>query len=546
MSTPFCAAARQIHFTCVPVFLLAVLAAMFGISTSAFAVDRINPCEGYQSYVAIGGEDSAPAGALKRVCETIGPVIITQPCLVYYSRITDSYFPPDDELKAKLAAECEASMTGGTGLMICDGAVCDPPADAEAPDGPCRDKPCVGDNQVMEPEPSVLEPPPSDTMECGNELECLPPSDDMLSPVDPDEIDKVTAGDRPPSDTLECSTGLECRPEPDDPAPVATDTAAAAATGVDPALDLAFWQAIADSADAALFQAYLDRFPDGTFAPIAKARIATLTASPAQAEPPPAQTVRQAAPPVAAEAPAPRDLFDQAQAIMDAAYQLDVSKWDEAAQRAIPLYTAAGEGGWAPAYVELGALAENGIGMTASLDVSRDYFIAAGRLGYLEGYYRALMVLDQAGNAPDYVEIFLTLYRIEPGMALDSLDAVGQVGPKALQSFLRREGYYAGAIDGAFGAGSRAALAAYASGAAPQANTVSDAYGDDVDASDLQEALAQVGCYLSAIDGKWGQGSRDAMTAFNLWNGSNLPVERPTEAALFAVRGAPGQVCGMD
>lgn len=47
-------------------------------------------------------------------------------------------------------------------------------------------------------------------------------------------------------------------------------TASAAPSGGD--AEIVFWQSIRDSGDPALFQAYLDRFPDGTFAPIARAR----------------------------------------------------------------------------------------------------------------------------------------------------------------------------------------------------------------------------------------------------------------------------------
>ncbi len=542
-------------------FVLAgsVLAAlMLPMSGSARAEDRINPCEGYKVYVAMGSEDSGSATALKRVCDTIGPVTITQPCLVYYTRATDTVFPPDQELKAKLADECETSMPGGAGLAIAAG----DPGDPGAPGGPCRDRPCIGEDLVLVPEPdlsngvpptdilecgaglecrpepdeptpvddaaspSVQIEPPTDTMECGSGAECLPPSDDLLSPVDPDEVDRVTAADRPQSN----GTGAPAQATPP----------------VDPALDLAFWQAIVDSNDPALFQAYLDRFPDGTFAPIAKARIA----APSGAAPQVAAPVEPPPEPEPVEAPVaqivlPQKLFDQAQAIMDAAYQLDVSKWNAEARRAIPLYEKAGEGGWAPAYVELGALAENGIGMPSSLDVSRDYFLKAGRLGDIEGYYRALMVLDQAGNRADYVEIFLTLYRIDPDMALQSLDAVGRVGPLALQSYLRQQGYYTGALDGDFGPGSRVALDAYVKGAPPVTDTPLPASGD-VLAANLQKELQRVGCYIGEIDGRWGPGSTGAMQAFDLWNGSNLAADHPTEQALRLVSAARGMVCGMD
>lgn len=73
----------------------------------------------------------------------------------------------------------------------------------------------------------------------------------------------------------------------------------AAAGGPGSAFDLAFWQAIAASNDPALFQAYLDQFPGGTFAVIARARVARKDASPA----PQSATAPVATPPAAAPQP---------------------------------------------------------------------------------------------------------------------------------------------------------------------------------------------------------------------------------------------------
>ena len=523
-------------------FIVPVLACAAGLGAApVLAEDWIDTCEGYQTYLTIGGEESGPAQALKRVCEAIGPVVITQPCLVYYSRTTDTVFPPDAELAAKLKSECETSMPGGTSLPIS--------SDAEDEDG-------EGDLAPADALSDAL--PPGDMLECGSGLECRPEPDDP-SPVDADEVAQVTSGDGassdgapppdadwdgvppsvgapPPDDMLECGAGLECRPEPDDPTP---ESPAANPGAVDPALDLAFWQAIVDSDDASLFEAYLARFPSGTFAPIAAARLAALTQPAAPSVTPPPQP--------ATAALSPQAQFDAAQDIMGAAYQQDVAYWNAAAARAIPLYQAAADGGWAPAFVELGNLAENGIGMAPSLERARDYFLAAGHADYLEGYYRALMVLDQANDGPNYVETFLTLYNIDPALALDSLDAVGRAGPRALQSFLRDQGHYHGAIDGAFGPGSRAALADFVNGvpvdaaAPPPTQKPSDAL-----AADLQQALARVGCYTDVVDGRWGPASAAALAAFNLWNASTLPTDAPSEHALRVVRATPGLICGVD
>lgn len=89
---------------------------------------------------------------------------------------------------------------------------------------------------------------------------------------------------------------------------------AAVATGVGTPFELAFWQSIDSSSDAVLYEAYLARFPNGTFGEIARARIVTLhgrqaAAAPTSAPSPtvsPALTVPVAAPvPVASAAPPP-------------------------------------------------------------------------------------------------------------------------------------------------------------------------------------------------------------------------------------------------
>lgn len=88
-------------------------------------------------------------------------------------------------------------------------------------------------------------------------------------------------------------------------APVAAQTAAPAAApapnGVGSAFELTFWQSVTGSEDVASYEAYLARYPDGTFSGLARVRIAaiqhTLAAQPATAP---------AAAPTATPAPAPQ------------------------------------------------------------------------------------------------------------------------------------------------------------------------------------------------------------------------------------------------
>jgi hypothetical protein len=85
------------------------------------------------------------------------------------------------------------------------------------------------------------------------------------------------------------------------------------ATGVGTPFELAFWQSIDTSNDPSLYEAYLARFPNGTFAEIARVkivalrgRIAAQTASPAvQPVAPPVVPVAAAPPPVPVAPPPP-------------------------------------------------------------------------------------------------------------------------------------------------------------------------------------------------------------------------------------------------
>ncbi|GHC99417.1 hypothetical protein [Novosphingobium pokkalii] len=73
---------------------------------------------------------------------------------------------------------------------------------------------------------------------------------------------------------------------------------------IDKTLELEFWRSVATSTDPALFDAYLQQFPNGTFATLARVKAATLRrAAPMPAAPP---SLPPAAPaPAAAPAPVP-------------------------------------------------------------------------------------------------------------------------------------------------------------------------------------------------------------------------------------------------
>ena len=120
--------------------------------------------------------------------------------------------------------------------------------------------------------------------------------------------------------------------------PFATPLAAQSANGVGSPFELAFWQSVAGSEDPAVYDAYLQQYPAGTFAGLARAKVASLRQSapapavtpPAAAPAPqPAATPALAAAPAPAPAPAPAASAEPTQAASDAALLTELARSQE-------------------------------------------------------------------------------------------------------------------------------------------------------------------------------------------------------------------------
>ena len=473
-----------------------------------------DPCEEFQIHSQL---DSMLADGYGRVCNHVGAVRLTTDCMNYYLRITSGFAPPDEATRTQLAAICEDSQPGGSALGPGE-----PGLDAPAPE-------CGEGELECRPEP----PDPAPDAPCGGEGEPACPATD-----EPPAIDDAAVVD--PTGTMECGAGdLECRPPDDEPV---VDEAGADTDADDPALDLAFWQSIEGSDDPALFEAYLARFPAGTFRPIAEARLKALQAAAAPvADPAPA------AAPVPAHTDAPEALYAEAMALLDALYARPPGEWRLAGREPVALLERAAARGQAEAMIELGSLAEQGIGMPADPRRAVRFYIDGAEAGLTTGYFRALMVLDAIADSTGFVTLFEDAYRVAPMAAFEMLGRdVSRQAAVWLQQALRAKRYYSGPIDGAFGPASQAAFDAYMAGAPVPAPAPAPAAADTDLARALQQELARVGCYQGAIDGKWGPASAQALFAFNHWMAGTAPTDRPTQAALTDVRAAEGLVCGID
>ncbi|MCI2398517.1 peptidoglycan-binding domain-containing protein [Aliiroseovarius subalbicans] len=487
------------------------------LASPGLAEEWISPCDLAAKYDGMGAEYENYALYYDDICANVGPDPQPQSCLSWGEAFMgatgglDGRTYSDAELQ-KLSDDCEAALT-------------------EA--GLAPDAHTCGDGM----------------------LECLPP-DDSLIVADDDAV--VLEDDGSPVmgvDTGGCGPNMECKPPEDEPVPLADDSSAdtapdtsqapAPASAPDPALDLAFWDAVRDSGNPVLLQAYVDKFPNGTFVIIAQELLKGLNGQAATPDPTSAPAQAPVAP-APQSAQTPTQLHNEALKLLGEVFSQPVATWNTSAERPIALLRQAAAQGYAPSKSTLGEMYENGIGVPKDPDIALSHYMDAGRGGYLEGYYRALMLMDQFSNRSGYVDTFLTLYRADPGMAVDSLNDVSRAASQWLQMHLRDAGYYQGAIDGAFGSGSKAALQDYVTGAVKPAPVPVVPKADASIAAAMQRELARVGCYDGAIDGKWGPGSTQAMRNFGHWSGEPVNPSIPSQHGLDALKRTPAPVCGVD
>ncbi|HQF29990.1 MAG TPA: DUF1131 family protein, partial [Hyphomicrobiales bacterium] len=298
------------------------------------------------------------------------------------------------------------------------------------------------------------------------------------------------------------------------PAPVVVADNGAAAPGE---AEVAFWKAVADSNDASLYEAYLQRFPNGFFAVIAEARLKALAApapatpaAPADATPTPATPAADT--PAAAPMPAPRPV--DAKALYDAGQAAELRGDQEAAAG---YYQQAAEAGSADAYHQLGYFHDQGIVFARDPRLAEQAFVNAARLGKVFAYWD-LQSFYEVGREPevavDYdkaADLLLDLAVLDIDNVLYSLGQHPAETIAAAQRKLAAAGFYGSTVDGKVGPGTRQALTDYgASGAGPKALGGAAVVAAAAPAADAAAAGAAGGLVLS----RDGIGGLTAATAF--------------------------------
>jgi len=222
----------------------------------------------------------------------------------------------------------------------------------------------------------------------------------------------------------------------------------------------AYWSMIRDRKEAALFEDYLARYPQGDHAAEARTRIEALQgAAPAADQAQPADAAASA-PAAAGDAP-----VRSAESLIEAAVTAEARNDMAEAAR---LYGEAAALGSATAHVQLGYMYQDGRGVGQNLRAALEHFTAAAGLGVVDAYPPAISLLD-TGYRPSLpadparaAELILAFAKAEPARAVDSLASWNTETIAALQKMLAGAGFYASTIDGKTGPGTRAALMAYA------------------------------------------------------------------------------------
>jgi hypothetical protein len=233
----------------------------------------------------------------------------------------------------------------------------------------------------------------------------------------------------------------------------ATEPPATAEPSVD--REALYWSGVKDSTDPVLIQSYLDRYPDGEFSVLARAKLASLGA--------PAETPAAEEPPVSAVAPGV-EAFQKAQAA-DAAGDL---------AGAARFFQEAADAGHARAIALLGYAYEYGRGVAQSNDKAFELFSRAAAAGDVQGKFSLAWAFDQGKmtppDPPRSGQLFLEVLRSGENAAFyakvisDFHTGLKSATMKVIQEGLKQDGRYQGAVDGAFGPSTERALKSFGAG----------------------------------------------------------------------------------
>lgn len=554
---------------------------LFGAHAQAQGA-MLNPCDEYQGYVQSGNAESLMAQSFQKVCDTVGSVELTNDCMTYYSFVNS--FGADSPMTNARAEACDASMPGLRD-RVAAGPVQGTTSDDMASDDMANDNAMASNDEDMTDEPAMSDP--DDGAMADQVTDQVMGQDDGQEPeYDPNNTDaemafwdSVKNSESPdmlqayltvypeglfaPIAHIRMRTLLEATAEPTQP--MTTEPVELAEPVQEPvqevenaATELAFWSSVKDSEAPEMIQTYLDAYPDGTFAPVARVMIDRLQRDALEmmeAQQQEQQAEDDKATQKANKKPkTARAFMAKAEKILNKADPDDPADMKKAAKRARRNYKKAADLGHTGAMMKLAEMHLDGLGGAKDADKAVNFYLMAARKGNMDGYEKALIVLDETSKSVRMVKVLVEFYKKRPKRAVDLLNTLSDKAIIAVQRKLKKSGYYFAALDADFGPQSERSLNLFAKGApkpkAPQVvikkyNPKVTIYKSSPLAAKLQRQLKRIWCYRGPIDGVWGPGSINAMNNFNRWWGGRYPIRHPSVAAYNRVRTIRRPVCGV-
>ncbi len=242
-------------------------------------------------------------------------------------------------------------------------------------------------------------------------------------------------------------------------------------------LEATYWMMISDRTDPEAFENYLKRFPEGDHAAEAQARLQQMGGTTAGPAPAPTDQVATPAMPSTGDqisasssqtaTPGQDGQPGQSNARQaEALFEKAMTAYNFGnKERAFTLYRQAADAGSGDAHFQLATMLDQGDGVPTDSVAAVDEYVAAGRLGVMDGYRSAVFVQDyeqsKVFNPEAAASLLLEYAKADPAGAVDALDNLGPQTLIPVQTELAAAGYYTSAIDGLTGPGTRAALEAY-------------------------------------------------------------------------------------
>ncbi len=247
----------------------------------------------------------------------------------------------------------------------------------------------------------------------------------------------------------ECENGAECKPAPA-PEPV-TDQGMSVTSANKPAdnqaLDLAFWSSIKDSNNKALFKAYLDKFPNGVFAVIARQKLGLAAGS--------------------SQVDSGSTTGSAGKADMSVAELLKKAEAADDNLSALKLYLKASKKGSGEASYQAAGIYVSGGNVKIDMNKAFKYFKLATDRGFTDAWPQYILNLITEDHMQRAVMEFFRFYKASKKDCIPYIESWGDDFRRKVQVVLQKKGFYSGDIDGKIGPASLAAIDAYVSGKKP-------------------------------------------------------------------------------